>query len=254
MAKALFDNGNNSDPSAQDAFVASRGWLQKFMQRNALSCRRRTTIAQKDPSHMIDKLVSYILHVRCLQREFQYALTDIIAMDETAVWSDMVSAITANKTGAKDVPLKSTAHEKVRVSVCLTAKADWKKLKPFIVFARAKRETKTLHSEYKNTCSVASSTNGWMNEELTLRWIKEIIGMFSFKKRLLAWDTFEAHLMDSVKRQLKDANTGAAYIPCGCTKYIQAPDVMWNAPFKAYMSTTTNGWRMEFTNFSQDDL
>ena len=65
-AKALFDNGN-SGPSAQDAFVASRGWLQKFMQRNALSCRRRTAIAQKDPSHMIDKLVSYILHVRRLQ-------------------------------------------------------------------------------------------------------------------------------------------------------------------------------------------
>ena len=30
-AKALFDNGN-SDPSALDAFVVSRGWLQKFMQ------------------------------------------------------------------------------------------------------------------------------------------------------------------------------------------------------------------------------
>ena len=83
------------------------------MQRNALSCRRMNTIAQKDPSHMIDKLVSYILHVRRLQREFQYALTDIIAMDETAVWSDMVSATTVNKTGAKDVSLKSTGHEKV---------------------------------------------------------------------------------------------------------------------------------------------
>ena len=101
-------------------------------------------------------------------------------MDETTVWGDMVSATTVNKTGAKDVPLESTGHEKVRVSVCLTAKADGKKLKPFIVFAGAKRETKTLHSEYKNTGSVASSTNGWMNEELTLRWIKEIIGMFSF--------------------------------------------------------------------------
>ena len=163
-------------------------------------------------------------------------------MDETAVWSDMVSATTVNKTGAKDVPLKSTGREKVRVSVCLTAKADGKKLKPFIVFAGAKRETKTLHSEYKNICSVASSTNGWMNEELTLRWIKEIIGMFSFKKRLLAWDTFEAHLMDSVKRQLKDANIGAAYIPGGCTKYIQAPDVMWTAPFKAYIGEYYDEW------------
>ena len=48
--------------------------------------------------------------------------------------------------------------------------------------------------------------------------------------------------MDSVKRQLKDANTGAAYIPGGCTKYIQAPDVMWNAPFKAYIGEYYDEW------------
>ena len=48
--------------------------------------------------------------------------------------------------------------------------------------------------------------------------------------------------MDSVKRQLKDANTRAAYIPGGCTKYIQAPDVMWNAPFKAYIGEYYDEW------------
>ena len=31
------------------SFVASRGWFEKFMQRNGLSLRRRTTEAQKDP-------------------------------------------------------------------------------------------------------------------------------------------------------------------------------------------------------------
>ena len=32
----------------------------------------------------------------------------IIAMDETAVWSDMVGNVTVDTTRAKDVPLKST--------------------------------------------------------------------------------------------------------------------------------------------------
>ena len=65
-------------------------------------------------------------------------------------------------TGTKDVPLKTTGHKKVRASVCLTAKRDGTKLKPFIVFAGAKRESKSLHKEFKSGCSVASSMNGWM--------------------------------------------------------------------------------------------
>ena len=46
-----------------------------------------------------------------------------------------------NETGSKEIPLKTTGHEKVRVSVCLAAKGDGTKLKPFIDFAGAKRES-----------------------------------------------------------------------------------------------------------------
>ena len=49
-------------------------------------------------------------------------------MDETAVWNAMFSETTVKATGAKDVPMKSTGHEKVRVSVCLAAKLDGTKL------------------------------------------------------------------------------------------------------------------------------
>ena len=69
-------------------------------------------------------------------------------MDETAVWKDMVSE-TVETTGAKDVTMKSTGHEKVRVSVSLAAKLDGTKVEPFIIFGPAKRESKSLHDEYK---------------------------------------------------------------------------------------------------------
>ena len=92
------------------------------------------------------------------------------------------------------------------MSVCLAARGDGTKLKPFIVFAGAKRESKALHEEYKRQCSVATSTNGWMNKELTLRWVNEIVGAFSFNKRLLAWDFYEAHMTESVSRRLKEIN------------------------------------------------
>ena len=56
--------------------------------------------------------------------------------------------------------------------------------------------------------------------------------MFSFKKRLLAWDTSEAHMTQGATKLLKQMKTDGALIPGGCTKYVQAPDVVWNKPFK----------------------
>ena len=158
---------------------------------------------------------------------------NIVAKDETAVWNDMASETTVEATGAKDVPIKSTGHEKVHISACFSAKLDGTKLKPFIVFSAAKRESKSLNDEYKRQCSVASSSNAWMNEELTLRWCDEVLGQFTFQKRLLAWDSFEVHITNEVKRKLTTSKTGSLIVPGGCTKYIQAPDLVWNKPFQA---------------------
>ena len=66
-------------------------------------------------------------------------------MDETVIWANMFSGTTADWTGKKDIPLKTTRHEKVKVSVSLAAKADGTHLKPFIVFGGAKRECKALN-------------------------------------------------------------------------------------------------------------
>ena len=39
-----------------------------------------------------------------------YELKDILAMDETAVWNDMISNTTIEKRGEHTVNLKSTGH------------------------------------------------------------------------------------------------------------------------------------------------
>ena len=46
------------------SFIASNSWVQKFMGRNGLSARRRTTESQKDPDRLIDKQIAYTLQVR----------------------------------------------------------------------------------------------------------------------------------------------------------------------------------------------
>ena len=249
-AKSIYDE-HHTDPASRTAFVASRGWLEKFMKRNGLSLRRKTTVAQKDPSQMVNKIISYLLRIRRLTRQFSYDPGCIIAMDETAVWSDMISETTVDRIGLKDIPLKTSGHEKVRVTVCLAAKSDGTKLKPFIVFGGAKRESKTLNDEFKN-CIVTSSSNAWMNEALTIQWVEEVIGKFSFQRRLLAWDSFQCHVTANVRSALKKINTDSVVIPGGCTKYIQAPDVSWNKPFKSIITERYDEWMSngihEYTN------
>ena len=57
------------------------------------------------------------MHARRLQRQYNFTPNNIVAMGETAFSNDMVSETTVEATGAKDVPMKSTGHEKVHVSV-----------------------------------------------------------------------------------------------------------------------------------------
>ena len=230
------------EDTSESEFPASKGWCEKFMRRNGLSLRRKTSVCQKDPDMVIAKLVAYVLRIRRLRLQHNYALNNIYAMDETPVWCDMVSTSTVDKTGSKNVHLKSTGHEKSRVTVCLTAKASGEKMKPFIVFKGAKREVEALNKEFSGKCVVASSPNGWMNSELTSKWINNVLGTFSFGRRLLAWDTYTCHIDDSASDSLKRKNIDVALVPGGCTRYIQAPDVCWNKPFKQYCTEFYDEW------------
>ena len=92
------------------------------------SLRSKTKTAQKDPSYLIDRLVSFVMHTRRLQRQYNFAPHNTAAMYETAFWNDMVPETTVKVTGAKDVPIKSTGPQKVRVSVCSAARLDGTKL------------------------------------------------------------------------------------------------------------------------------
>ena len=43
----------------------------------------------------------------------------------------------------------------------------------------------------------------------------------------------QAHMTGKVKRKLVNAKAESVIVPGGCTKYIQAPDLVWNKLFKA---------------------
>ena len=66
-------------------------------------------------------------------------------MGKTSVWNDMVFNTRINKEAVKSVCLRTTGHEKCIISVCLVPKADGTKLKTFVIFRAAKRESLNAH-------------------------------------------------------------------------------------------------------------
>ena len=174
--------------SSDDNFKASRGWLHHFMKRHNPLLRRKTTVSQSVPSDVILKLVSFILCLRSLQTSHVYPTDSIFAMDETACWMNMHSDTTIAPTGCRSVPLKTSGHEKDHFTVILTAKASGNKLKSYVVFkGKDTHLTKTL--QLIPGVVVRFSSNGWMNDKLTIDYLHSI----AFTKRLLVWDAYQCH-------------------------------------------------------------
>ena len=108
-----------------------------FICKNGLSSRWKISVGQNYPLKLIDKLVSYIINAWRFPAKYNYLPGNLIALDETAVWTGRILDTTVDNLGVRTIILKSTGHEKCCVSVCLTVKAGESKLKPFIVFKNA---------------------------------------------------------------------------------------------------------------------
>lgn len=80
-------------------FKSNKGWFEKFLKRNDLSLRKKTTVAQKDPPQLISRLVANVMHRRRLSKQFAFGPECIIAMDEIAIWSDMLFDATFATSG-----------------------------------------------------------------------------------------------------------------------------------------------------------
>ena len=125
---------------------------------------------------------------------------------------------TVATTGTRSVSLKTTGHEKDHFIVMLTARADGKKLKPFVVF---KGQGTHLMKDLQHISGiiVKFSANGWMNDALTAQYLHSIIGFLSFK-RLLIWDAYLCHTSEATRAEVLRMGLHTAIVPGGCTKFI----------------------------------
>ena len=224
-------------------FEASSGWCKNFFQRHQLATRVKTHQSQKLPADLIPKVIDFVLYLESYFADHPTVQAgSILAMDETAVWFDATSNRTVDAVGSRTVSLASTGHDKQNVTVALTASADGNKRLPFIVF---KGKGKTAEDKVllaRRDIKVAFSDNGWFNTDLTVDWLKQVIGTIAFSKRLLIWDSYRCHTSDPVKKQRRVQNVDCAIIPGGFTSLIQGPDVSWNKPFKGSLRDQYDEW------------
>lgn len=141
--------------------------------------------------------------------------------------------------------INTTGHEKSRFTVVLSCLADGMKLKPMVIFKR-----KTIPKvNFPPGVVIHCHPKGWMDEKGLKLWVEKVWrsrpGGLLQKRSLLVWDSFRAHLVESVKLALKEANTDIAVIPGGLTSVMQPLDVSLNKPFKDRLRNMWTSWMIE---------
>lgn len=227
-------NGNQS-------FKASCGWLRSFMKRHNVSFRRPTHIAQKLPAELDEKRQNFWSFIIRMRRLRNYDLSMIGNMDETPIWIDMPGASTLDSVGSKTVSVKTTGHEKSRITVMLSAMADGTKLPPMVLLKGVRRP-----KEIPSGIQVLMLPKAWANEDAIKQWLLSVWKRNNQSRRLLIWDAFSAHITPAIKKEVRTRyNSDMAVIPGGCTSKLQPCDVSWNKPFKDNFHDLYNEWLID---------
>lgn len=240
LKSEMFPNSN---------FKASYNWIIRFMNRNNLTIRRRTTVCQRLPTDYEEKLLEFQRYVISLRRINNYSLSQIGNADQTPVYFEMPECSTITEKGAKSVSILTGGNEKQRCTVMLSVTADGNKLPPFIIFKRKTLQKKII---FPSNVIVRAQPKGWMDNGLVEEWLQEVWlkrpGVLLNKRSMLVLDSYRGHLTNNIKDKLKDNKSDLAVIPGGLTSILQPLDVCINKPFKQklkqrysnFMATTTH--------------
>ncbi len=136
------------------------------------------------------------------------------------MWLDPAGAKCIDECGAKEVSVRTTGHDKMRVTVMLLARADGYKCKPYVLLPR-KRPDPRVVEKFKSKLFLAWAGKVWMDDELTSDFLQRVLGSTLFGKRLLVWDAFRCHISESTKKRLRELKIHTAVVPGGCTKFVQ---------------------------------
>ena len=216
--------------STDPAFKASFGWYQNWKRGHSVSFRAKTTLAQRLPEDMEEKIAQFHRFIIAARKRVGYPSSRILNMDETPMRFELPSTRSLEFTGSRTVPVKTCRAEKQSFTVTLAIAADGTKLPPKFIFKEVRCPRDLVVSE---SLRVSFHKKGWMDEAGLKEWIRQCLPQTPRNEQLLlVWDSFRAHLTGEVKADLKRRKIDVAVIPGGLTPVLQPLDKCLNKPFK----------------------
>ena len=117
------------------------------------------------------------------------------------------------ETGAKEVGVRSTGCDRLRITVLLAARGNGTKLPPFFLIPR-KRPIKELEKFKGHLTICYSDQKSWMDEEKTSQFLRSSVGRDIFgTRKLLAWDAFRPHFTAGTRALCESFNIDMVVIP-----------------------------------------
>lgn len=222
-------------------FCASNGWFHRFCKRQQFSIRRRSTLNQFNPTDIIHKVLSFLLHFRVVKEEFPDSV--VWACDETPVFFDQVHRSTVDKVGAREIKINTTGGDKKMVTCMLLAASDGGKARPTVVFKGKGKTKEDKELTARQDVLVMFSSNAWMQTSNTVQFLQS---MFTGEETtLLCWDSYRCHYCPEVREVMRKRKVKNLILPGGTTRVLQTADVCWNGPFKHHLRELWALWMRE---------
>ena len=203
--------------------------------------QKKTTLAQRLPTNLEENIVRFHHFIIAARKRSNYPLSCIYNMDETRMHFELPSNRTLEFSGSRRVSVKSCGAEKRSFTVVLAVAANEAKVPQKVIFKGVRTPRDLVVPQ---PLRVSSHKKGWMDEQGIGEWIRQSLP--HAEHSLLVWDSFWAHLADSVKDDLKQRNIDVAVIPGGLTTVVQPLDECLNKPYKdnvcqKYLAWMTSG-------------
>jgi len=117
-------------------FAGTTSCYERFLRRNGLCMRTKTTIAQKLPREYERKIIEFHKYVINMRKKLCFEIGQLGNMDEVPLTFDVPSNKTVGVKGSKTIMIKTSGNEKTRYTVVLTCCADGTKLPHLLMFKR----------------------------------------------------------------------------------------------------------------------
>ena len=146
-------------------FKPSNHWLDNFLLWLELSLRKSTTLFKLEDAEIVKRALSFKSFVDRIDF-FKYRLSNMIAMDETAVYMGEGSQSTIDQKGASSIYVPSTGCESARVTCILAIRLDGSKVSPLVI-TKGRKDT----IERVSGICVLQTEKAWSTQAIIRKWI-----------------------------------------------------------------------------------